>query len=65
MPIYYAETGLGCCLEKYKNIEAARKGFLREAGTRAGVQLVRKATKKDISWIQGMGGRLPKKVKEE
>jgi len=56
---FYVETGVGCNIIEAKNAEAARKAALREVGTEAGVQVVRKATKEDLAWDSAMqGGKL-------
>lgn len=57
--IYYAETGKGSCLEEAGNIEEAKKLILRDVGEYDGIQLLRKATKKDIAWVKAMGGWCP------
>jgi len=58
--LVYLETGAGACLKLAKSVKAAEAQTLREVGTRAGVQVARKATEKDIAWVTGMGGRNPK-----
>lgn len=57
MTTYYVETGMGCNLIEAKTKESARKEAISDIGTMAGVQLVRKATKKDIAWVRTMQGR--------
>lgn len=56
--LYYAETGHGCCVRRLKvrSIVQARAAILREAGTAAGVTLVREATSRDVAWVKTMGG---------
>lgn len=60
MKLYYVETGIGCGIRKAKTARGAAKAALSEVGTHAGVRLVRLATDKDIAWVQGMGGYVPK-----
>ncbi|MBW1992302.1 MAG: hypothetical protein JRI59_09350 [Deltaproteobacteria bacterium] len=55
--LFYVETGLGCTLIEAHTISEARRIALREAGTYAEVDLVRKATEEDIAWVTSMQGR--------
>ena len=59
MPVYYLETGRGCCLRTAGNADGAHREVLREVGELDGVQLVRKATQQDIDHVRGMGGCVP------
>ena len=59
MALYYVETGRGCCIRRVHSAEQAEQEVLREVGAREGVKNVRKATKRDIEWVRGMGGRVP------
>ena len=59
MKCFYLETGLGCCLLMAEDAASARRTVLREVGTRHGVQVVREATQRDISWVRAMGGDVP------
>lgn len=54
MPLYYVETGNGCCLRSAKTEWEAEEEVLREVGTRTGVSLIREATKNDIAWVNGV-----------
>lgn len=55
---FYAETGLGACVREAENEQVAKQVILRECGTFAGINVIRKATKKDIAWVEAMGGRV-------
>ena len=55
---YYAETGVGCTIIEAKSIEVARTKVLREVGTMAGIQVIRKATKADLAWVYSMQGKI-------
>lgn len=57
--IVYAETGAGSCLREAKSVDAGRRAILKNVGTSRGVTVCRKATKKDVDWIRGMGGFVP------
>ena len=59
MDLYYAETGMGCCIREATNLKNARNIILREVGTSNGIRLVRKASQDDIGWVRGMGGYVP------
>lgn len=59
MSIYYIETGMGCGLREARDERTAERDALREAGTYVGVNLVRRATSHDISWVRTMGGHVP------
>jgi hypothetical protein len=59
MALIYAETGMGCCIKNYPNLEKAASGILREVGTQNGVSKVRWATANDVSWVRMMGGTIP------
>lgn len=59
MALYYVETGRSCCIKRARSEEQAEREVLREVGTYEGVQRVREATKRDIEWVRGMGGRVP------
>lgn len=59
MTLYYVETGRGCNLIEASSKERARKEALRDVGTIAGVQLVRKATQDDKDWVRAMQGGKP------
>jgi len=60
MSLYYAETGLGCCIREATSLKNARNIILREVGTYNGPKIVRKASKDDINWVNSMGGYVPK-----
>lgn len=57
--IFYVETDRGAGLSMARNLAAAEKEALREAGTE-GFKLVREATKEDIEHVRAMGGWVPK-----
>ena len=59
MAIYYAETGLGCCLHEAKSIQAAHREVLEDVGKHAGIQVIHKATQKEIDWVEAMRGSTP------
>jgi len=63
--LYYAETGLGCCIREAETLNLARSLVLREAGTCSGISLIRKATEKDVEWVRAMGGYVPEVKKKE
>jgi len=65
MAIYYAETGSRACLEEAVSLKAAKQQVLRECGTYAGIQVLRKATEDDIAWVQAMGGWVPRRSRHE
>ena len=56
MDKYYVETGCGCTIINAESEKEAYDKALREVGTFNGVDLVRKATKKDIAWVMSMKG---------
>lgn len=53
---FYVETGAGCNLIEAKTAHEAERIALKEVGTVAGVQRVRKATPEDIAWVIAMQG---------
>lgn len=57
--LYYIETGLGAGIRLSSSEINAEKEALKEAGTFAGVSVVRLATKKDIVSVKAMGGYIP------
>lgn len=59
MEVYYAETGIGCCIREAKTIEAARSIILTEVGLYNGIRVLRKATEADIDWVFRKGGQIP------
>jgi len=65
MKTYYCETGLGACLVQAQNLNLARHKAIEDAGTHAGVQLVRKASSTDIEWVRAMGGWVPETGDEQ
>jgi len=60
MALYYAETGMGCCIREATSLQNAKNIILREVGTYNGVKIVREASEADIGWVKGMGGYVPK-----
>lgn len=60
MKLYYVETGYGCGICKAEDEDEAYDKTLRKVGTDVGVKDVREATDHDISWVEGMGGYVPK-----
>lgn len=63
MALFYARTGIGCCIREARNLRSAHAAILREVGEFNGVKEVRKATDADIAWVRGMGGHVPEKRK--
>jgi len=59
MSLYYAETGMGCCIREATSFKNAANIILREVGTYNGIRKIRKASKADIGWVKGMGGYVP------
>lgn len=59
MEVFYAETGMGCCIREAKNLEAARVIILTEVGLYNGIRVLRKATETDIDWVFRKGGQIP------
>lgn len=57
--IFYAETGIGCCLVKATSVTNARRQLLSQVGTLNGVQECHVATDEEIKWVHSMGGHLP------
>ena len=60
MPLYYFESDLGCGLRKFANLQQARKQIVREVGIANRPEKIQKATKDQINWVEGMGGKVPK-----
>lgn len=58
MSLYYVETVFGCGLREARSITQARSQAIREIGT-DNFKSIRKATKKDVDWVRGMGGHVP------
>lgn len=58
--LYYAETGRGACIRAGLTRAETWNALLKEIGTTAGVKLIRLATEKDIAWVKGMGGLVPR-----
>lgn len=59
--LYYVKTGYGCAIIAACGISQARALALREVGT-SNFEGVRRATKEDVAWVEGMGGRVPEGV---
>jgi hypothetical protein len=57
--LVYIEAGCGACLRLGKSVETVARQVLREVGTTNGVQVAKKATQREISWVTGMGGYNP------
>ncbi len=64
MKLFYAETGRGACIRKGVDEDEVYDKLLREVGTSDGVQGVREATSRDIAYVKGMGGYVPKLPEE-
>lgn len=62
MKIFYAETGVGCCIREAKTIETARACILAEVGASNGIRLLRVATVADVDHILRNGGKVPNNV---
>lgn len=63
MAIFYAETGMGCCIREADNIETARAIILTEVGLYNGIHVLRKATASDIDWVFKKGGWIPSRLR--
>lgn len=63
--LYYIETGLGAGIRLAPSQTKAEKEALEEAGTFAGVSVVRLATKEDIASVRAMGGHIPELDEEQ
>ena len=59
MKIYYVVFSLGCFLVKADSVELVKKQAQNEYGYSFGPYRIRRATKKDIEWVEGMGGQVP------
>ena len=59
MKLFYAETGVSCCIVADRDADRARRQVLREVGTHAGVGAVHEATEDEIAWVAAMGGHVP------
>lgn len=57
--IYNVEFGGFQTLNVAKTLTQAEKDALKEIGTMNEPISVRLATKEDIAWVKGMGGRIP------
>ncbi len=57
--LYYFESDRGCGIRYGTNPATVRNEILREVGTYSGVKNFRKATKKDMAWVDAMGGHVP------
>ncbi len=62
MDVFYAETGMGCCIREAKSIEAARTIILSEVGLYNGIRVLRQATERDIDWVFRKGGQIPERL---
>ena len=62
MEVFYAETGMGCCIREAKTMEAVRAIILAEVGLYNGIRVLRKATESDIDWVFRKGGQIPGKL---
>lgn len=62
MEVFYAETGIGCCIREARNLESARAIILAEVGLYNGIRVLRKATETDIDWIFRKGGQIPDRL---
>lgn len=58
MPLYYVENDHGCGIREARNIQQARADLRKAEGTNH-AKGVRRATKDDIAWVEGMGGYIP------
>ncbi len=59
MPLYYFECDMGCGIRVATNLRQAESRIRREVGTFGDARNIRKATKRDIDWVRGMGGHVP------
>jgi len=51
---------MGCGIRKGYSKLSVYKKELQEFGNFNGVDTVREATEKDITWVKAMGGKIPK-----
>jgi hypothetical protein len=63
--LFYVETGIGCSLMLAEDEDHAWTKARQAVGTYNGVNRVRKATKQDIAWVEGMGGYNPLRTLED
>jgi len=59
MKMFYYDCDFGASLIKAEDITSARKKIRSEIGTYPQINWIREATKEDIDWVKGMGGRIP------
>lgn len=59
MSLFYAETGLGCCVREARNIDVARSIIRTEIGAENEIIVLREATDFDVDWIYRNDGQLP------
>lgn len=59
--LWYISTSSGCGIRNYetRSINKARKCAIHENGTNNFIS-IKEATEDDISWVEGMGGYIPK-----
>ncbi len=62
MEIFYAETGIGCCIREAPTLEDARSIILTEVGLYNGIRKLRKATEADIDYVFRKGGQIPRSL---
>ncbi len=66
MPLYYFQSDMGCGIRVAANLRQAEAEIRRECGTYGAARNIRKATKRDIAWVRGMGGNVPpERAKEQ
>ena len=65
MKLFYFECDMGCGIRAYKTLKSAEKGIKTEVGWYNNPHKIREATKEDVEWVQGMGGRIPEIKKEK
>ncbi len=62
MEVFYAETGMGCCIREARDMDSARAIILTEVGLYNGIHVLRKATETDIDWVFRKGGQIPERL---
>ena len=60
MPLFYVSTSRGCGIRTARDEEHAESMVEREIGSMEYIEDVHEATERDIAWVQGMGGKVPK-----
>lgn len=64
MRLFYINTDQGCCIREAQTEAQARDIINRDIGY-GRISSIRAATEEDVSWVKGMGGYIPKIIKEK